>query len=92
MKRTDWQKQVVLVTGGSGFVGANLAAKLLSIGASVIVLERDRLSPNSLDVLGIRDKTTLVTGSVEDIDLCERLLNEYQPAFVFHLADNLTDW
>jgi len=86
MKRTDWANQVALVTGGSGFVGANLTVKLLSLGARVIVLERDRPAPNSLDVLGIREKATLVTGSVEDIDLCERLLNEYQPAFVFHLA------
>jgi len=86
MKRADWQKQVVLITGGSGFVGANLTAKLLALGASVVVLERDRLSPNSLDIFGIRDKTTLVTGTVEDIELCERLLNEYQPKFIFHLA------
>ncbi|PYS88472.1 MAG: sugar dehydratase [Acidobacteria bacterium] len=86
MDRTEWANQVALVTGGSGFVGANLTAKLLSLGTQVIVLERDRPAPNSLDVLGIRDKTTLVTGSVDDLFLCERLLNDYQPGFVFHLA------
>ena len=86
MNRSDWSTRTVLVTGGSGFVGANLAQGLLSLNAEVIVLERDRVSPNTLDLFGIREQLNIVTGSVEDLALCERVLNEYRPNVVFHLA------
>lgn len=82
----DWKGKTAFVTGGAGFVGANLVSRLLSEGVSVIVLERDRTSPNSLDVLGLRDRVNVITGSVDDLDLMERVLNEYQPGHVFHLA------
>ncbi len=83
---SDWAKRTVLVSGGSGFVGANMTARLIALGSNVICLERDRPSPNSLDALGIRDRATIVTGSIDNIDLIERILNEYQPDTVFHLA------
>src|SRR5690606_7560521 len=78
--------KTVFVTGGSGFVGANLVKRLVGDGARVVVLERDRLSPNSLDVFGLREKVDVVTGSVDDLALMERIVNEFQPACVFHLA------
>ncbi len=81
-----WAGSTVFVTGGAGFVGANLAASLLNQGASVVCLERDRLSQNSLDLLGVRAKVTVVNGSVEDQQLMERVLSEYRPRAVFHLA------
>lgn len=82
----DWKGSTAFVTGGAGFVGANLVSRLLREGVSVIVLERDRTSPNSLDVLGLRSNVTVITGSVDDLDLMDRVLNEYQPQYVFHLA------
>lgn len=78
--------KTVVVTGGSGFVGANLTKRLVSEGARVIVVERDRVSPNSLDVFTLREKVDVVTGSVDDLALMERIINEFQPEFVFHLA------
>lgn len=82
----DWKGTVAFVTGGAGFVGANLVSRLLSEEVSVVVLERDRTTPNSLDVLGLRNLVTVITGSVDDLALMERVLNEYQPQNVFHLA------
>lgn len=78
--------KTVFVTGGSGFVGANLVKRLSNEGSRVVVLERDRVSPNSLDVFALRDKVDVVTGSVDDLALIERIINEFQPGFVFHLA------
>jgi CDP-glucose 4,6-dehydratase len=82
----DWKGKTAFVTGGAGFVGANLVSRLLKEGSTVVLLERDRTTPNSLDVLRLRDQVTVITGSVDDLDLMERVLNEYQPQYVFHLA------
>jgi len=78
--------KTVFVTGGSGFVGANLVKRLVNEGSRVVVLERDRVSPNSLDVFGLREKVDVITGSVDDLALMERVINEFQPGSVFHLA------
>lgn len=78
--------KTAFVTGGSGFVGANLVQRLVDEGSRVVVLERDRISPNSLDVFELRNKVDVVTGSVDDLALMERVMNEFQPVFVFHLA------
>jgi CDP-glucose 4,6-dehydratase len=83
---SDWVNKTVFVTGGSGFVGANLVKRLVEEGSNVVVLERDRTSPNSLDVFQLRERVVVINGSVEDLTLMERVLNEYQPSHVFHLA------
>lgn len=84
--KDGWSQRTVFVTGGSGFVGANLAKRLVREGSNVVVLERDRTSPNSLDLFQLRERVTVIAGSVEDIALMERVLNEYRPSYVFHLA------
>lgn len=41
-KQQDWNGRNVLVTGGSGFIGAALAGRLAELGAQVIATTRDR--------------------------------------------------
>lgn len=67
-------------------MGANLVAGLVKLGARVVCLERDVAQPNSLDVFGLRGSVTVVSGSIEDLSLIERVLNEYEIDSVFHLA------
>lgn len=81
-----WNNRNVFVTGAAGFVGANLVATLRSRGANVICLQRDEAQPNSLDLLRLRDRTTVINGAVDDLSLMERILNEYEIETVFHLA------
>lgn len=81
-----WKGRTSFVTGATGFVGANLVAELVSNGANVICLRRDEVQPNSLDLLGLRDKVTVVNGPVDDLALMSRILNEYEIDAVFHLA------
>jgi len=76
----------VFITGGTGFVGSNLVAALVNKGADVVCLERDRTQPNPLDLLGLRQKVTIVNGDLVDLDLLRRVLNEYEIDAVFHLA------
>lgn len=81
-----WKDRIAFVTGGSGFVGANLVDGLLKQGASVICLQRDDPKRDSLDLIGSRDDVTIIRGSVDDLSLMTRILNEYDVDAVFHLA------
>ncbi len=81
-----WNDRSVFVTGATGFVGANLSSQLAAKGARVVCLQRDETNPNSLDLLRLREKVTVVRGSVEDLALMDRVLNEYEIDAVFHLA------
>jgi CDP-glucose 4,6-dehydratase len=81
-----WNNRNVFVTGASGFVGANLALELVSRHANVICLRRDEARPNSLELLNLPNKVTIVNGAVEDLEVVARALNEYEIDAVFHLA------
>ncbi|GHV00787.1 nucleoside-diphosphate-sugar epimerase [Spirochaetia bacterium] len=68
----------ILITGGAGFIGTNLALKLLSKGYDVTVL--DNLSPQihgrnpgvtSPLYIGIKDKVKFVSGSVTERQVWE---------------------
>ena len=81
-----WKERSCFVSGATGFVGANLAERLAAEGAHVVCLQRDETQPNSLDLLGLRQKLTVVHGSVDDLAAMSRILNEYEVESVFHLA------
>lgn len=81
-----WKDRTVFVTGASGFVGANLVGELVKRNATVICLQRDETQRNSLDLLDLRDRATVIRGSVDDLPLMSRILNEYDIDAVFHLA------
>lgn len=86
LNMTFWKDRTAFVTGASGFVGANLVAELVGRGSKVICLQRDETQTNSLDLLHLRDKVTVIRGSVDDLPLMSRILNEYEIDSVFHLA------
>ncbi len=81
-----WKERTAFVTGASGFVGANLVAELVNRQAKVVCLQRDETQPNALDLLNLRDQVTVIRGSVDDLPLMSRILNEYDIDAVFHLA------
>lgn len=78
--------ETALVTGATGFIGGNLAAGLLREGAHVITIERDRKANNTLKALGIADQVTIVSGCISDAALMERVFNEHEVEWCFHLA------
>ncbi len=81
-----WDNRTAFVTGATGFVGAHVTRSLLERGARVVCLERDSARPNSLDLLNQRGRATIVNGALEDLELLERIINEYEVETVLHLA------
>jgi GDP-L-fucose synthase len=68
----------ILVTGGSGFVGTNLALYLKSLGAHVKIASRGQ-KKNYLS-----SELTIMTGDTTDFEFCKQIVKDID--FVFHLA------
>lgn len=72
----------VLVTGGAGFIGSHVAEALVARGHEVVVL--DDLTGGFVN--NVPSTAALVTGSVTDVPLVDRLFAERRFEYVFHLA------
>ncbi len=85
-ENTFWRDRNVLVTGCTGILGSWMTSELVRRGANVVAVVRDRVP----DALIVRTEewnaVTCVHGAVEDFDLVERAMNEYEIECVFHLA------
>jgi UDP-glucose 4-epimerase len=79
----------VLITGGAGFVGSNLADRLLARGDRVLVIDnfetarRDNLTPSG--------HLTLIEGSIAEVDLVNRAFDQHKPEVVVHAAASYKD-
>jgi UDP-glucose 4-epimerase len=80
---SPWAGVLVLIAGGAGFVGANLARHLVAQGARVRVLdallEHSGASLHNLD--GVRDQLEFQQGDVRDRALIGRLLDGVDHVF-----------
>ena len=81
-----WHRRRVLVTGCTGLLGAWLTEWLTGQGADVVGLIRDEVPPSNFHRLGLDRRVISVRGNIEDADLVERTLNEYEIEVVFHVA------
>lgn len=81
-----WLDRRVLVTGGTGFAGSWLVARLNELGASVVCVVRDWVPESPLLASDQRDDVVLVSGDIRDQALLERVLGDYEIEVVFHLA------
>jgi nucleoside-diphosphate-sugar epimerase len=77
----------VLITGGNGFVGVNLAELLVGRGVDVVTLSRGPLPPGALEVLsGGPGHVTVATGDVRDEEALTELMAGHGVTHVFHAA------
>ena len=75
----------VLITGGAGFIGSNLAHVLVGRGDTVAVL--DAMLPlyggNEFNLAEIRDKIEFVKGDIRDKELVDSLVQDKELIFNF---------
>lgn len=93
----SYSNSKVLITGGLGFIGSNLARTLVSVGADVTLV--DSLIPqyggNSFNIDGIEDQVTVNVCDVRDPFAISYLLKDKN--YLFNLAgqtshlDSMTD-
>lgn len=74
----------VLVTGASGFIGANLARRLLADGNEVHLLLRPSHQPWRIEE--IRKDVTVHNVDLDDRDGPEKAVAKARPDWIFHLA------
>jgi UDP-glucose 4-epimerase len=80
----------VLITGGLGFVGSNLAEDLLEKGFQVILLSRsDRKLKN---VASFVSRVKLEYGDVTDFNWLTETVLKHEPDVIFHFAGQLTSY
>ncbi|MEJ7582560.1 MAG: SDR family NAD(P)-dependent oxidoreductase [Acidimicrobiales bacterium] len=76
----------VLVTGGSGFIGSCLTARLVAEGADVHVVARTAASACPSRLAGLRDQISLHQADVTDGEDLAAIVARVRPAQVLHLA------
>ncbi len=76
----------VLITGGMGLIGSNLAGKLANAGASVTILDAmiDGLGGNQFNIHEIKDKVKLIIADVRDKKTVAEAVKGKD--YIFHLA------
>lgn len=83
-----YKNRKVFLTGHTGFKGSWLALWLTSLGAEVCGYSlAPNTQPSMFEVLNIENKISKsVIGNILDLDNLKKVINEFQPDFVFHLA------
>lgn len=74
----------ILVTGGTGFVGANLVRKLVSLGHKPTVLVRKE--SNLWRLHDVMSKVKFVQTDMSDYKRLKNDLKKIRPNFIYHLA------
>ncbi|ATX81996.1 dTDP-glucose 4,6-dehydratase [Mariprofundus ferrinatatus] len=85
-----FKPEVMLVTGGAGFIGCNYVRYMLATDSDVKIINLDLLtyagSLENLKELPDESRHTFVQGDICDRELIERLLREYEIDTVVHFA------
>ncbi|MEM2293846.1 MAG: SDR family NAD(P)-dependent oxidoreductase [Nitrososphaerota archaeon] len=84
LKRMDGVK--VLITGGLGFIGSNLAHKLVSLGAEVKIYDAllEGYGANLANIREIKDKVEVIIGDIREYKKLKEVIKDSD--VVFHCA------
>jgi UDP-glucose 4-epimerase len=79
----------ILITGGGGFIGSNLADRLLAEGHDVLTV--DNYATSRRDNLTPQDRLTIVEGSIADEAFFDKVVDDYAPEAIVHAAASYKD-
>ncbi|HJY64986.1 MAG TPA: GDP-mannose 4,6-dehydratase [Ignavibacteria bacterium] len=89
LKNTFNNKQI-LITGGLGFIGSNLAIRLVQLGAKITLI--DAMIPeyggNIYNIESIKDKVTVNFADVRDVHIMNYIVRDKD--YIFHLASQVS--
>lgn len=78
-------KKKILLLGGAGFIGSNLARKLVQGGYEITIF--DNFSSGDIKNLrGIREKVKIVNGDILDFKKIHKTISNFLPNIIFHFA------
>jgi CDP-glucose 4,6-dehydratase len=86
-----WVNRNVMVTGSTGFIGMWLVDELLSKGAIVFALVRNRSDQSHRKKRPSKGILELIIGRLEDLDILETAIRSNKIEIIFHLAANNTN-
>jgi UDP-glucuronate 4-epimerase len=92
MKKNNLAMKYVLVTGGAGFIGSSLCAKLLDNNLNVVALDDfndfydPKLKLKNIAALKKNKNFELVKGDIVSAQTVNKVFEEYEIFAVFHLA------
>lgn len=82
---SSFQGKKVLITGGLGFIGSNLARRLVGLDAQVTIANTEQLhSGNYFNLEGVQDELAIKLGDIRDPKFLERVIPGQ--AYIFSLA------
>src|SRR3989344_4168831 len=85
-----YKNRHILITGGLGFIGSNLAIKLANVGAKVIIL--DALLPsfggNIFNISPIKNEVKIIVSDMRDEKTIKKVVRDKQ--IIFNLAGTLS--
>lgn len=83
MAELDYKDAKVVITGGLGFIGSNLAHALVDLGANVFIIDAmiPNLGANNFNVEDIRDRIEVTVGDIRDLPLMESMVADADVVF-----------
>ncbi|MFH1507290.1 MAG: NAD-dependent epimerase/dehydratase family protein [Candidatus Omnitrophota bacterium] len=97
ISNTEYKNKKVLITGGLGFIGSNLAIRLAGLGAEVTLIDSmiSQYGGNKFNIIDIKDKVHINYSDVRDGYSMNHLIRDKD--YLFNLAgqvshiDSMTD-
>jgi UDP-glucose 4-epimerase len=79
----------ILITGGGGFIGSNLADRLLAEGHDVLTV--DNYATSRRDNLTSQERLTIVEGSIAEEAFFNGVVDDFGPEAIVHAAASYKD-
>src|SRR3990167_8376362 len=90
VKKNFFVDKEILITGGLGFIGSNLAIKLVELGAKITIVDAliPNLGGNKFNISPIKHKVKTIIGDLRDEKLTSKLVKDKE--IIFNLAGTLS--